>query len=190
MIGKQWKHILIGLALMGLAMQAQAFSLQPSDDPVVEGAPVTFALNGDYTDLLSFQVDIAFDPDRLALTDAQPNPGFPGAGDPLSTLLVTDPSQPGAATLFFSGSGPASATDGLILSLLFQTLAVGDAGVSVSGFYEQDLTEVLVPLEAAGQVAIAAPPHPAPEGSSLVTLLVGLGALTLAVGRMRRRPLA
>ena len=190
MIGKQWKHILIGLALMGLAMQAQAFVLQPSDNPVVEGAPVTFALSGDYTDLLSFQVDIAFDPDRLALTDAQPNPGFPGAGDPLSTLLVTDPSQPGAATLFFSGSGPASATDGLILSLLFQTLAVGDGGVSVVGFYEQDLTEVPVPLEAAGQVVIEARINPAPEGSSLITLLVGLGVLTLAAGRMRRRPLA
>ena len=78
MIGKQWKHILIGLALMGLAMQAQAFSLQPSDDPVVEGAPVTFALNGDYTDLLSFQVEIAFDTDRLALTMRSPIPAFPG----------------------------------------------------------------------------------------------------------------
>ena len=103
---------------------------------------------------------------------------------------MTDPSHPGAATLFFSGSGPASATDGLILSLLFQTLAVGDAGVSVSGFYEQDLTEVLVPLEAAGQVVIEARINPAPEGSSLITLLVGLGVLTLAAGRMRRRPLA
>lgn len=171
-----WKTATIALAFAGWVHGAQAdaitHDLNVTPAPVDLGSQVTLELSGPYTDLVAFDLTIAFDPALLSVAAAATEATFPD-------LPGGEFSFSGGAGLWYlsyaSGSGGITG-DGPIMSVTFDTLAAGTTPVTVTGAYYTDQEDLEIPVNAAAQVEIR---RQVPEPAATPLLLLGLAALAL-----------